>query len=333
MWLLFPTAALAAGGTLTLNYAYNDVQFDLYRVAESKSNGYVLVAPFDQCPVVLPDTADSSAWKDAATTLAGYAATEQPTVSQSTADHKAVFRELKAGVYLVVGAQHAQNGYTYTPTVFLIKISEGENARADVKHDQSGNGGDGGDESYASYTVTKVWKGDQAEKRPEKVTIQLFRGETLQESVTLDDSNQWSYTWKHLNTAYRWQVVEADVPAGYTVSVSQTGTNFYVTNTASADVPDKPGKPGDSGETGKTDPTNPSDQPGPLGPTDESVNPSDQADGNAETNHQSGDSEETSGPKLPQTGQLWWPVAVMAGIGSVLFGIGRIKSRRDELKK
>lgn len=41
---------------------------------------------------------------------------------------------------------------------------------------------------------------------------------------------------------------------------------------------------------------------------------------------------EQSGPQLPQTGQLWWPVPVMALGGMILFLLGclRRKERRDE---
>lgn len=75
VWLLLCGTVHAAGGTLTLRYAFDGVAFSIYRVAEPTAAGYALTGPFDDCRVRLPRPEDgASVWKDAAETLPGYAA-------------------------------------------------------------------------------------------------------------------------------------------------------------------------------------------------------------------------------------------------------------------
>ena len=72
VWLLLCGTVHAAGGTLTLRYAFDGVAFSIYRVAEPTAAGYALTGPFDDCRVRLPRPEDgASVWKDAAETLAG----------------------------------------------------------------------------------------------------------------------------------------------------------------------------------------------------------------------------------------------------------------------
>ena len=50
VWLLLCGTVHAAGGTLTLRYAFDGVAFSIYRVAEPTAAGYALTGPFDDCP-------------------------------------------------------------------------------------------------------------------------------------------------------------------------------------------------------------------------------------------------------------------------------------------
>ena len=54
VWLLLCGTVHAAGGTLTLRYAFDGVAFSIYRVAEPTAAGYALTGPFDDCRVRLP---------------------------------------------------------------------------------------------------------------------------------------------------------------------------------------------------------------------------------------------------------------------------------------
>ena len=87
VWLLLCGTVHAAGGTLTLRYAFDGVAFSIYRVAEPTAAGYALTGPFDDCRVRLPrPEGGASVWKDAAETLAGDAAGKQPTARDWSPD-------------------------------------------------------------------------------------------------------------------------------------------------------------------------------------------------------------------------------------------------------
>ena len=60
VWLLLCGTVHAAGGTLTLRYAFDGVAFSIYRVAEPTAAGYALTGPFDDCRVRLPRPEDGA---------------------------------------------------------------------------------------------------------------------------------------------------------------------------------------------------------------------------------------------------------------------------------
>ena len=199
------------------------MQFKVYKVADLDGNDdYTLTSSFQDAKVSL-DSLD----RDNANTLAAYVAAQGIASLDSgfTSGGSLTFTGLADGLYLVVGASYSSGGYTYTPVPFLVRLSDSGTVTAQVKHGQTG-GGDGND----SYTVVKQWKNDQGQARPSSVTIQILRNGSVQETVTLSASNHWRYTWSGSSSS-RWQVVETDVPEGYTVSVSQSGQTFTVTNT------------------------------------------------------------------------------------------------------
>ena len=90
-----------------------------------------------------------------------------------------------------------------------------------------------------SVKVTKVW--DDADNqdgiRPASVSVQLKAGDTAQgDPVTLDASNNWTYTWTELDKFAGGEVIkytadEVTVPSGYTKTVTgDAAEGFTVTN-------------------------------------------------------------------------------------------------------
>jgi LPXTG-motif cell wall-anchored protein len=297
MLCLTPVQALAVGnGTLTLNYDYDGVAFQIYHAADTDGN---LTGAFSGYPVVIPDSG-AGAWQDAAATLAAYVSGNNisPDAVGTITNGSVRFSGLDDGIYLVTGESSREGNYTYTPVPFLVRITGPvDSVTANVKYDRSG----GSDlPEYSSYTVKKVWSGDTAATRPASVTVRLLHNGKEIGTVTLQESNGWSHTWNRLEDDGTYQVIEADVPEGYTVSVSQNGMTFTVTNTAK--TPDTPDNP--------DDPANPDDPDNPDNP-DEPDKP-----------------QPPQKPNLPQTGQLWWPVAVLLGVGVVLLLLRRRKKRR-----
>ncbi|MCF0147299.1 MAG: Cna B-type domain-containing protein [Clostridium sp.] len=152
------------------------------------------------------------------------------TVSGKTSSNTITFTNLKTGMYLVLGKAYTIEGYYYTPIPFLVVLTEGDDVIVDAKYDKTGSIID--EENYEDYFAHKIWVDDEeGGNRPQNITIHLLKDGIVYDTVTLNKSNQWEYKWKDLNTKYHWSVIEENVPKGYTVSITQEGTSFIVTNT------------------------------------------------------------------------------------------------------
>lgn len=91
------------------------------------------------------------------------------------------------------------------------------------------------------FTVTKKWNddGDKAGARPKSITVYLLNhGKRYNNmSVTLNEENNWTYTWKNLPMADGdYSVEEADVD-NYTADVETEDWNSVITNTYKPETP------------------------------------------------------------------------------------------------
>ena len=90
-------------------------------------------------------------------------------------------------------------------------------------------------ETYIDITVNKLWKNDkEAGKRPETITVTLYKDGEKYDSKTLSEKNKWTCTWTNLPSQYKWTVDESNLPAGYTKSITRSGNTFTITNTYSS---------------------------------------------------------------------------------------------------
>lgn len=311
----FPALA-QGGGTLKLQYDRAGTEFQIYRVAEKSGGGYALTDAFQDYSVEIP----GDSWRDAAATLAAYAARDRlvSDASGQTAGDGVTFSGLETGLYLVVGKAAYSGGTIYTPVPFLIEVSPSATATANVKYEESA---DGGSDDGIAVKVRKAWSGDSAQSRPASVTVQLLANGALVDSVALSEANGWAHTWENLNSGCRYQVTEEAVPDGYAVSVSQLGNTFTVTNSAVSSG--SPGESDDPGTPGAPDaPNNPNEPNTPDTPYEPTV--PDNADGSSDPDIP-GDPNTTG---LPDTGQLWWPAPILLVLGGTLIFAGRAKCRK-----
>ena len=96
------------------------------------------------------------------------------------------------------------------------------------------------------YSVLKLWKDAGADAvRPAQIHVDILQDGQLWESVILSAGNHWRYSWK-APAGHSFAVVERQVPEGYTVTVTENGTAFVLTNTAPPDT--------DNPQTGDTAP-------------------------------------------------------------------------------
>lgn len=343
LWTLLPQSAGAFSRidterpvSLTLrcqkdNKTFSGAEFSLYRVADvSATARFTLTGDFQAYPVSL-DQPDSAGWRALAETLAAYAARDglTPLDSGKTgSDGVLKFptdeqRTMLPGLYLVTGRPCVSGSYTYTPSPFLVSLPNLDRETDQWVYDESvepkytrenhgggDSGGEGSNDTTVNRKVLKVWDDDGYEtQRPEQIVVQLLRNGKVYRTAALNAENNWRYTWYNLDAGYDWQLVEETVPEGYTVSVSQDGITFVVTNTCQPDSPDNPDNPDNPDQ-----PENPGSPDSPDVPEGPASKPPTTPDGPK--------------PSLPQTGALWWPVPVLAGSGMLLFTLGWVRAQK-----
>lgn len=315
--LMLSTAAFAAGSIdrkqdVKLTISYQDggtplagAEFSIYLVASADENGELTTEDaFQQFNVDIRGKNDD-AWRTLASTLEGYVLRDNiaPTDSGNT-DANGYLRfptgnaRLTPGLYLVLGSRHTQGGLRYDVMPFMVMLptqdaEKGEwvyDVLVSPKHDSSEIPDT---PSTITRKVLKVWDDADNKNRPTEVIVQLLRDGEVYDTVTLNDENNWRYTWSNLDDSYTWTVVEKECE-GYTVQVEQDGITFVITNTYETDIPDNPT---------------------PDVPVPPDVTPS-----------------APNNPSLPQTGQTWWPVPLllMGGLSFIIVGLICRKRKGNE---
>lgn len=304
LWTVLPTGAFAREPvdleqktSLTIQYPCTGAKFRIYRVADVSEYGeYTLTPEFEDYAVDL-EQKDQSGWRALASTLSGYVERDGKAAldtKTTDADGKAYFKELSAGLYLVLGDRAEDDTYKYEAEASLIALpdlDEGDQWVYDVtaspKYEKEPLKPD---DNVTQKKVIKIWKDDNSKNRPKDIRVQLLKDGKVADTVTLNADNNWKYQWDNLDNSAAWQVVEQTVPSGYTVAVEKEADTFTITNTKTT------GKTG--GNTNTTKPTG------------------------------SSTSKTSKSGKLPQTGQLWWPVGILSVAGMLLFLIGYIRRKQ-----
>lgn len=269
VFMLLPVSALAAGRIdldqdvgLTITYQdygtpLSGAVFNIYLVATVNAYGELeTTEQFKIFNVDIPGKADDT-WRALASTLEGYVLRDNIAATDSgktDRNGQIAFptggKRLTAGLYLVLGERHTQDGYRYDATPFMAMLPslDKENnvwsydVAVSPKFDRSKIPGSSGDDTI-TRKVLKLWEDKGQEKdRPEKVIVQLLRDGKVFDTVTLNAANNWRYTWTALDNGYSWTVVEKETD-NYTVEVTQEGITFVVKNTHNEDIPDEPTTP------------------------------------------------------------------------------------------
>jgi len=79
--------------------------------------------------------------------------------------------------------------------------------------------------------VEKKWDIINSNDNKENVTIELYKGDELIDTVILNDENNWTHTWKQIKASDEYSVKEINIPIGYTPTYRQVENKFIVTNT------------------------------------------------------------------------------------------------------
>ena len=231
----------------------------------------------------------------------------------SDANGKTNYTGLTLGIYYVMSDKVDKDGFTHSFVNFVYpiplieknsdtgKISINYNPSVSPKKSKVGN---------VHCNVRKRWNDSgYTENRPSSVTFRIYCDGEFMEDVTLSSENDWYYEWSRTGD-HTFSVEEVGVAPGYTsnMEIIQDGHHFQYVVTNSYNPPqtppDTPDTPGNPGTPDTPDTPGIPDLPEVLG----AIRDLPQVLG---------------ARRLPQTGQLWWPlpILVIAGVFMIVKGI------------
>lgn len=300
--------------SITGVYVVGDVQFSLYKLGQLDNGQF---KPTDEYAGYNIDYHEN----EAAQTYEAYITRDkqEPLLQQKTDNsNDVVFSGLSKGVYLLTGNSSEQNGEIYypLPAIAVLYDDENKNLPVVIKYKKESV------QNKKDISVLKIWEDNNSKDRPDEISVQLLKDGDLYESVILNDDNSWRYQWKDLDGSAEWTVTEEIVPENYTVKISDDGSSFVVTNTAS--VNDEP--PESSGGEGGSDPSKPESsvqtpETPVSSPTPSVILQNSQSD------------KSVMGAvlqKLPQTGQMNLPIVILLTAGLVFIIIGAVRRKKSD---
>ncbi len=344
-YFIASAAASSGNGTIKIicktdSSAIYGMRMNAYRVGSLTEDTIVFEGDFEEYPVYLPDLTASSL-QDAAYTLENYAVIDGITPdSTGTTDESGIIRfsGLENGVYLVAGVKLSIGTKVYVPIPMLIDVTDGEIVSAVEKFEVR----DKPTVNRQLYRVRKVWQYDDSSLYiiPASIDVAIYCDGEYVETVTLGKSNDWVYQWsgdpncdwrvKELNITRNYKVVYRNNETQFLVENSQdvlyntvtTSTTTSTTTTSATTVTEATTAAVTNTETSVSSTT---------AETSSAVTETTVLPGTEETVSSSSatTSVTTGSTKLPQTGQLWWPVPVCGAAGIVLFAAGWRLNKKD----
>lgn len=334
LWLMagmFITSAASGKGSIELvckldGEAVVGLTMNAYRVGELTDEGIELQGRFADYPVYIPELT-STALQDAAYSLENLAVLDglKPDGAEVVyASGKVTFTDLEDGVYLIAGEQLSSGAVIYTPVPMLVEVKDGGKVTAYAK--LTARPKPTVDEDI--YRVKKVWQYDDSyiQLRPVLIEVEIYRNNVLVETVELNDDNNWTYDWT-ADTAAVWRVREINISGDYKVVYRNNETQYILVN--NRDVKNETGGTTTASTTTTTTTTTtvtPPDVSDTTTTTSSTATPigteTTTSTTVTTTSSTTTTTSTTSTGKLPQTGQLWWPVPVCGAGGLVLFTVG-----------
>ncbi|WP_026509679.1 Cna B-type domain-containing protein [Butyrivibrio sp. LC3010] len=328
------------------------VNTKVYKIASISENGeFTLLPPYDSLGLEVSDMrslANQEKW-DTIITEAGKCVAQnniQPSY-QGTSGNDGFTRlgKVDKGLYYGVSDPLVKEGIQYKYFDFLSVVPGPSSI------DENGNNLWDGTWTNAQYDVIaipkraanrleedpevfaihKQWVDDGGEDRPDSIKVKIFCDGAYAETVELSNENNWKYSWNY-EKGHTFTVEEENDNTGYTPTISQNENTIVIVNTKKPKRPDqpnepeKPNKPNKPGKPSKpNEPVTPDTVDSPGGSTP----PDDGGSVLGAIRKFVGELPEVLGARrLPQTGQLWWPIPVLAIMGIILIVLGFRNERR-----
>ena len=254
-----------------------------------------------------------------------------------------LFENLPTGLYLVSGLEYRHDNEMHEIKPFMVSLPTFVEGVwfYDVTSQPKCPGEIEAPEKI-TYNVIFLWDDEGCEdKRPKSVDIALMKidnptsyrvGRSLinkcyafekrsfnsygqvVDTATVSAKNNWRYTWSGLDYGCEYDIVTEELEDYYITASYDRRTFIFRHRTT-------PDGSGDSGGGVNPDVT-PDDE-------NDGANPDGKPDGNSDGNGNPDSSNGSGSEKLPQTGQLWWPVPFMILVGLILCIFGIIRRRGD----
>ena len=313
--------------TVNFSVAHNGVTLKIYKIADiSDTCRLTAVAPFNAAPfdqvtglksenindlVQTDDSKNARSASNLAYTLSTLIEENKttPTKTVELGDAKAAqVTDLGTGMFLAIPERTLEDDetderYIYMPNLFFLpsELSDDGTYNYTANVTVKAVPDDNPYKDPLMVKIVKIWDDDEdsAGKRPTSIKVHLLEDGEQYETIELKEDNGWTYQKEGLDAEKKWTVVEDEdsIPDGYSYEMEEIQKDneaiytYTITNTY-----------------------NPPDNPPPT----------------TTTTPPPTTSTTTKGSKLPQTGQLWWPVPILCIGGFFCIVIGRTKKYRAD---
>ena len=190
---IFPSFAADKNCTLTLICSSNskpikNLEWSVYRIgSRDSSGGFNLEGKFKRYPVSLADMSVSSVQRDAYT-LENYAILDgvsADALGKTDKHGRAVLRNLKSGIYLIIGKEYSTPKYRFIPSPSIVELtgkSEEKTVYPKFRIEEIP------EKKKVSYSLRKVWSNDDGISgvRPKEILVELYADEKLNKTVKLN---------------------------------------------------------------------------------------------------------------------------------------------------
>lgn len=211
-----------------------------YAATLEEDDSLTLTDSFEGCEVDLT----SEDYATIANTLSNYITDDiKPDYTGRITDGSLKLSDLKQGLYVVEGDKVVRDDYIYSVVPFVVSLPNNIDDKwtyditVEVKYEKITN-------PAKDYKVLKLWEKDTSSTRPKSIKVDLICNNKVIKTITLNESNNWSYAWKDDSGKGTWKVRESNVPNGYTMTVTQAENQFVITNKKKS--PPKKTKTGDT---------------------------------------------------------------------------------------
>ena len=319
LFVMFVPEAMSADNSTSLICLSGDepvsgMKWKIYHIGEIRDNECVLTGAYEDYAVDLTNLTSENINGTAKALESFVLGNNLPYLAEGSTDENgtASFSSLDPGLYLAVSQNVKIEHEAYVACPLLFEVKGGNSGESTIFPKMYSTNTLAGYEEY--YTLKKIWvdNDNNAQMRPEYVTVDLFKNGEISDTITLSEDNGWEYRWENLDPADEWRVVERNIPQKYEVIVDYNSSQYLIKNTYN---PSRKTTGGYETNTASATTTISTTTVTTTATATTTLPPA---------------STTVTEPKLPQTGQLWWPIVPLTTGGFVLLFTGLAMNKRKD---